>query len=80
MDRNINGLYFNLYMEFSIRGMKQILRSHGNKRVSEAAAIQLGDVLEQEAQAIAKAAVTEADANDRVVVRSEDIRTALRSQ
>ena len=65
-------------MEFSIAKMKEIIKSQGDKRVSEESADELRSILEMFAGDIAEESVAVADENERKTVRAEDIREALR--
>lgn len=60
--------------EFSISAGKRILKSQGDKRVSEDAARELNDILEQFAGDVAEEAIAIAEENERKTVRAEDIR------
>ncbi len=65
-------------MEFSIAKMKEIIKSQGDKRVSEESADELRSILEMFAGDIAEESIAVADENERKTVRAEDIREALR--
>ncbi|WP_414837717.1 histone [Candidatus Nanosalina sp. VS9-1] len=65
-------------MEFSISKMKEMIKSQGDKRVSEDSAEKLGNVLETFAGDVAEEAVAVAKENGRKTVRAEDIKEALR--
>jgi histone H3/H4 len=65
-------------MEFSISKMKEMIKSQGDKRVSEDSAEELREILEMFAGDIAEEAIAVADEDDRKTVRAEDIRKALR--
>jgi len=65
-------------MEFSIAKMKEIIKSQGDKRVSEESADELRSILEMFAGDIAEESIAVADENGRKTVRAEDIREALR--
>lgn len=65
-------------MEFSKLAMKKILKSQGDKRVSEKSSKKLAEVLEQFAGDIAEEAIAVANDKDRKTVRAEDIKDALR--
>ena len=65
-------------MEFSIAKMKEIIKSQGDKRVSEESADELRNILEMFAGDIAEESIAVADENERKTVRAEDIREALR--
>lgn len=64
-------------MEFSKSKMKEIIRSQSDKRVSEDAAMKLGEILETFAGDVAEEAIGVAGDRDRKTVRAEDIREAL---
>jgi histone H3/H4 len=65
-------------MEFSISKMKEMIKSQGDKRVSEDSAEELREILEMFAGDIAEEAIAVAHEDDRKTVRAEDIRKALR--
>ncbi|MBY6294004.1 histone [Nanohaloarchaea archaeon H01] len=65
-------------MEFSISKMKEMIKSQGDKRVSEDAAEELGQILEMFAGDVAEEAIAVAREDDRKTVRAEDVREALR--
>ncbi|MFB6209128.1 MAG: histone [Candidatus Nanohaloarchaea archaeon] len=65
-------------MEFSIRSMKQLLKQNTEKRVSEEAAGELGDFLDDWATGVGEESVEVAAEDDRQTVRAEDIREVLR--
>lgn len=65
-------------MEFSISKMKEMIKSQGDKRVSEDSAEELREILEMFAGDIAEEAIAVAREDDRKTVRAEDIRKALR--
>lgn len=65
-------------MEFSISKMKEMIKSQGDKRVSEESAEELRTILETFAGDIAEEAIAVAREDDRKTVRAEDIRKALR--
>jgi histone H3/H4 len=64
-------------MEFSISKMKQMIKSQGDKRVSEDSAEALADVLETFAGDVSEEAIAVAEDKDRKTVRGEDVREAL---
>lgn len=64
-------------MEFSISKMKELIKSQGDKRVSEDSAKELGEVLERFAGDVAEEAIAVAREEGRKTVRAEDIRKAL---
>lgn len=64
-------------MEFSIAKMKELIKSQGDKRVSEESADELRDILEMFAGDIAEEAIAVAKEDDRKTVRAEDVREAL---
>jgi len=65
-------------MEFSISKMKEMIKSQGDKRVSEESAEELRTILERFAGDIAEESIAVARENDRKTVRAEDIKKALR--
>ena len=65
-------------MEFSISKMKEMIKSQGDKRVSEDAAEEMRKILEMFAGDVAEEAIAVARENDRKTVRREDIKEALR--
>jgi histone H3/H4 len=65
-------------MEFSISKMKEMIKSQGDKRVSEDSAEELRMILETFAGDIAEEAIAVAEEDDRKTVRAEDIREALK--
>lgn len=67
-------------MEFSIRSMRQIFKSNTEKRVSEDAAEELGDFLDDWAEEIGSEAVEVAEDDGRSTVRAEDIKQVLRNR
>jgi histone H3/H4 len=64
-------------MEFSVSKMKDMIKSQGDKRVSEDSAEQLADVLETFAGDVSEEAIAVADEKGRKTVRAEDVREAL---
>jgi histone H3/H4 len=64
-------------MEFSISKMKQMIKSQGDKRVSEDSAEALADVLETFAGDVSEEAIAVAKEDGRKTVRKEDVREAL---
>lgn len=64
-------------MEFSVSKMKDMIKSQGDKRVSEDSAKQLADVLETFAGDVSEEAIAVAQEKDRKTVRAEDVREAL---
>ncbi len=64
-------------MEFSIAKMKEIIKTQGDKRVSEESAEELRNVLERFAGDIAEEAIAVARDDGRKTVRAEDIKEAL---
>ena len=64
-------------MEFSISKMKEVIKSQGDKRVSEDSAEKLGEVLETFAGDVSEEAIAVAEDNGRKTVRAEDIKEAL---
>lgn len=65
-------------MEFSISKMKEMIKSQGDKRVSEDAADEMRKILEMFAGDVSEEAIAVARENDRKTVRREDIKEALR--
>lgn len=65
-------------MEFSISKMKETIKSHGDKRVSEESAVELGEVLERFAGDVAEEAIAVASEDGRKTVRREDVKEALK--
>ena len=64
-------------MEFSTRSMSILLKQETDKRVSEGASNQLGDVLEKFSEDVAKDAISLATEDGYQTVKPEHIRTAL---
>lgn len=64
-------------MEFSKAKMKEVIKSQGDRRVSEDSAVELGEILERYAGDIAEEAIEVAREKGRKTVRAEDIRDAL---
>jgi histone H3/H4 len=64
-------------MEFSVSKMKEVIKSQGDKRVSEDSAKELGDVLETFAGDVSEEAIAVAKEKGRKTVRAEDVRDAL---
>lgn len=58
--------------------MKEMIKSQGDKRVSEDAADELRQILEMFAGDVAEEAIAVANEDGRKTVRSEDIREALK--
>lgn len=65
-------------MEFSISKMKEMVKSQGDKRVSEDSAEELRTVLETFAGDVAEEAIAVAREDNRKTVRAEDVREALK--
>lgn len=65
-------------MEFSIAKMKEMIKSQGDKRVSEDAADEMRQLLEMFAGDVAEEAIAVAREDGRKTVRSEDVKEALR--
>lgn len=57
--------------------MKEMIKSQGDKRVSEDSAEELADVLERFAGDVSEEAIAVANEKDRKTVRGEDVREAL---
>lgn len=64
-------------MEFSKAKMKELIKSQGDKRVSEESAETLGELLETFAGDVAEEAIAVSREKGRKTVRAEDIRDAL---
>ena len=64
-------------MEFSLAKMKEMIKSQGDKRVSEDAAEEMRAILEMFAGDVAEEAIAIARENNRKTIRQEDIREAL---
>lgn len=64
-------------MEFSVAKMKDMIKTQGDKRVSEDGAEELGQIVEMFAGDIAEEAIAVAEEKGRKTVREEDIRDAL---
>lgn len=69
--------YYVVQMEFSTAKMKQMIKSQGNKQVSDESAEKLGEILEMFGGDIAEEARAIAEDDGRKTVRAEDIREAL---
>jgi histone H3/H4 len=67
-------------MEFSIRSMRQVFKSNTTKRVSEDAAEELGEFLDNWAEEVGEEASEIAQDKGRATVRAEDIREVLRNR
>ena len=65
-------------MEFSVSKMKEVIKSQGDKRVSEDSAKELSDVIETFAGDVSEEAIAVAKDKGRKTVRAEDIRDALK--
>ena len=65
-------------MEFSVSKMKEVIKSQGDKRVSEDSAEQMADVIETFAGDVSEEAIAIAKDKGRKTVRAEDIRDALK--
>ncbi|MFQ3275279.1 MAG: histone H3/H4 [Candidatus Nanohaloarchaea archaeon] len=65
-------------MEFSISKMKEMIKNQGDKRVSEDAAEELGEILEMFAGDLAEESVAVAREDGRKTVRGEDVKEALK--
>lgn len=65
-------------MEFSISAMKRKIKGETNKRVSEPAAEELGEELDEYGQKIAEKAIKVAEEDGRKTVRGTDILEAKR--
>lgn len=67
-------------MEFSIRSMRQIFKKNTGKRVSEDAAKELGEFLDEWAEEVGEEAIEIAEKDDRTTVRATDIGEVLRNR
>ncbi|KXA99299.1 histone [candidate division MSBL1 archaeon SCGC-AAA259M10] len=65
-------------VELPIASVDRIIRRVGGQRVSESAARELAEVLEEKGMEIANEATTLAEHAGRKTVRDEDIRLAMR--
>jgi histone H3/H4 len=65
-------------MEFSISKMKEMIKSQGDKRVSEDAADEMRKILEMFAGDVAEEAIAVGKEDGRKTVRREDIKEALK--
>lgn len=65
-------------MEFSVSKMKEVIKSQGDKRVSENSAEAMADVIETFAGDVSEEAIAVAKDKGRKTVRAEDIRDALK--
>ncbi|PSG99974.1 MAG: histone [Nanohaloarchaea archaeon SW_4_43_9] len=65
-------------MELSISKMKEMVKNQGDKRVSEDAAEELGQILELFAGDLAEESVAVAEEDGRKTVRGEDVKKALK--
>lgn len=65
-------------MEFSVSRMKEMIKTQGDKRVSEDSAQSLADVLEIFAGDVSEEAIAVAEDKGRKTVRAEDVRDALK--
>ncbi|PSH01307.1 MAG: histone [Nanohaloarchaea archaeon QH_8_44_6] len=65
-------------MELSISRMKEMIKNQGDKRVSEDAAEELGQILELFAGDLAEESVAVAEEDGRKTVRGEDVKKALK--
>lgn len=64
-------------MEFSVSKMKDVIKSQGDKRVSEDSAKELANVIETFAGDVSEEAIAVAQEKGRKTVRAEDVRDAL---
>jgi histone H3/H4 len=64
-------------MEFSVSKMKEMVKSQGDKRVSEDSAEELADVIETFAGDVSEEAIAVVKEKGRKTVRAEDVRDAL---
>ncbi|KXA98816.1 histone [candidate division MSBL1 archaeon SCGC-AAA259M10] len=67
-------------VELPIAAVDRIIRRVGGQRVSESAARELAEVLEEKGMEIASEATTLAEHAGRKTVRDEDIRLAMRKR
>ncbi len=65
-------------MEFSNAKMKSLLKTQTDKRVSEEAAEELGEILETFAGDVAEEALAITEENGRKTLKPKDIREALK--
>lgn len=65
-------------MEFSVRSMHELIKSQGDKRVSEQASVELGEILERFAGDVVEEAIELANEDGYKTVKREYIRKALR--
>lgn len=65
-------------MEFSVSKMKEMIKSQGDKRVSEDAADEMRKILEMFAGDVAEEAIAVSREDNRKTVRREDIKEALK--
>lgn len=64
-------------MEFSQRSIHRLIKDQGDKRVSEPASVELGEILERFAGDIAEEAIALANEDGYQTVKREHIRQAL---
>lgn len=64
-------------MEFSTRSIHRLIKSQGDKRVSETASMELGEILERFAGDLAEEAIALANEQGSKTVKDEHIRDAL---
>lgn len=65
-------------MEFSVSKMKEMIKTQGDKRVSEESAEKLANVLETFAGDVSEEAIAVAKDKGRKTVREEDVKDALK--
>lgn len=65
-------------MEFSTSAIHDLIKSQGDKRVSEDAAQKLGQILERFGGDIAEEAIALAEEDSRQTVRNQDVKNALK--
>lgn len=65
-------------MEFSSRAMHQLIKNQGDKRVSEQASVELGEILELFAADVAEEAIALAQDEGYQTVKEEHVKKALR--
>lgn len=63
--------------EFSTRFMRQVIQDNTDKRISDKAADELAEILEEFAGNIAELSIQEAEKRDRLTIKDRDIREVL---
>lgn len=64
-------------MEFSVRSIHRLIKDQGDKRVSEPASVELGEILERFAGDVAEEAIALAKEDGYQMVKREHIHEAL---